>query len=244
MKTLFVPANKKSVNAKDREITAWASRAIIDRDDEVILGRAWMQPNSTRAFELNPVLLASHDYNSLPIGKVTKLEKSNDGLSFKAKFAKTAAAEEAWTIVRDLGLAAFSVGFIPKAYEELTPGDAQKHGYDISGLTKDRIKVYTDIELLEISLVAVPANPRATAVGAAYADGKIKNRELALALKSWKDDEIIEVVDDDEISYEEARRVIEKVREYCQGANFQKKIREQFKEELEIALAKITGKVI
>jgi HK97 family phage prohead protease len=187
MNEKFVAAVKKSINTEARTVTAWASQAIIDRDDEIISAAAWAKPGALSNFKQNPALLISHDYGRLPIGKVLELEPTDRGLKFTARFGKTAAAEEAWSIVKDLGLASFSVGFIPQTWRDLTRDEVKRLGYDTSGVRSERVRIFDTLELLEVSMVSVPACPRATAVGAAYMDGRLKSPELCAALKSWKD---------------------------------------------------------
>jgi len=146
-----------------------------------------MKPDSTAAFERNPVLMAFHRYDALPLGKVMDLEKSKKGLKFTARFAKTTAASEAFETILDLdGMASFSVGFIPKSSRDMSIKEVAELGVDTSGARGDRIRVYDHCELLEISLAPVPSCPMATALGAAYMDGKIKSIDLNKALAPWK----------------------------------------------------------
>ena len=88
--------------------------AVIDRDKELIEGEAW----DVKAFRKNPVLMLSHDYKQPPIGKVLWTKKSEEGLKFKAQFAKTRVADEVYQLYKDDIMRAFSVGFIPKKWQE------------------------------------------------------------------------------------------------------------------------------
>jgi len=188
-KQFFVLAERKGFDRKERTVTAWASQAIIDRDRELILASAWRKPGATAAFEKHPVLLVAHAYHSLPIGKVIKLEKPDMGLKFTAKFASTAAAVEAFDLIVELeGIAAFSVGFIPRDWNDVLAKDLKAAGFDIGTIPEtEKIRTYTDVELLEISLVSIPANPAATAIGAAYRSGKVKTKELSAAIGEYLD---------------------------------------------------------
>jgi len=184
--TLYRLTETKALDSKARTITAWASRAdVVDRDGELITAEAWQYPDSTAAFEKNSVLMAFHKYDALPLGKVTALDKNKLGLAFTAVFAKTAAAEEAFGFIKDTGLSSFSVGFIPKSSREMSVKEVAALGVDTAGARGDKIRVFDHVELLEISLAPVPSNPRATALGAAMLDGKVKSVELRTALEGW-----------------------------------------------------------
>lgn len=137
MDKLYTDAFVKEHDAEG--FIAIASTEVQDRAGESIEVAGWDLKN----FKSNPVLLAFHDHTQ-PIGKVTKIwvEKSNKPkLMFKAWISD--ATETARGIKRLMGdgvLRAFSVGFKP---------------YDQDG-TK-----FTKQELLEISVVSVPANQEA-----------------------------------------------------------------------------------
>jgi HK97 family phage prohead protease len=88
--------------------------------------------------------MASHNYSQFPIGKVTNIKVNENKLTFKAIFSEaTTLAREAAQLVEEGILKAFSVGFIPREYDAKNPS------------------VITKAELLEISLVSIPANPEA-----------------------------------------------------------------------------------
>jgi len=184
----FTLAETKGINPKAREITAWASRAVIDRDNELILGEAWQKPDSTKNFEMNPVLMPFHSYHDLPLGKVTRLDKSKDGLKFTAKFASTEAGKETFSFIEETGLASFSVGFIPRSSHEVKVEKLESAGFDVSTVPAGgNVRVYDHVELLEISLAPIPSNPQAiTALSKAWRDGKVKTKELVQAMNNWE----------------------------------------------------------
>jgi HK97 family phage prohead protease len=137
---LFADVTVKTVN-DDGSFTAVASTAMVDRHGEVVSPVGWNLTN----FKKNPVLLWAHDHSIPAIGKATKVWIDGKGSDAKLMF------NGVWQTVTDYGKAAsqlvqegilnsFSVGFIPQ---------------DMDGNT------YTKQELLEISLVNVPANPQA-----------------------------------------------------------------------------------
>ena len=184
---LYRLAETKSVDAKARTIRAWASRAdVVDRDGELIAAEAWQHPDSTADFERNPVLCAFHKYDLLPLGKILSLEKNKKGLAFEAVFAKTAAAIEAFDFIVEMGgMASFSVAFLPKSSYDMSAKELSAKGVDTANARGDRVRVFDYVQLIEISLAPVPSNPRSTALGLAYLDGKVKTKELRLILEPW-----------------------------------------------------------
>jgi HK97 family phage prohead protease len=105
-------------------------------------------------------LLEGHDMTALR-GVVTALEDREDGLHFTARFAKTRAADEAIELVKAGAYDAVSVGAVPRKFK----------------FDKDGTMVVSSADLLEISLVAVPA----------FADAQIT--EIAASSADPEDDE-------------------------------------------------------
>jgi HK97 family phage prohead protease len=85
-------------------------------------------------------LLEGHDMSQLR-GVVTALADEEDGLHFTARFAKTRAADEAIELVKASAYDAVSVGAVPRKFK----------------FDRDGTMVVSSADLLEISLVAVPA---------------------------------------------------------------------------------------
>jgi HK97 family phage prohead protease len=154
---------KGYLEKSEGELVGIASTEHTDRHGEVIKQEGWDLKN----FKKNPVLMLSHNYQELPIGKVTNIKVENKKLTFKAVFSEaTQTAKEAYQLVQEGILKAFSVGFIPRQWDE-----------------KDQNTI-TEAELLEISLVSIPANPHATVVAKSLST--IKDNELAKdILKRW-----------------------------------------------------------
>jgi HK97 family phage prohead protease len=141
----------KKVGERQYEFTA--STADMDRDGEVISVDGWDLKN----FKKNPVIMFAHNYNTLPIGKATKIGVKDGKLMNVVEFPPEGTYEFADTVARlvDAGyLKTQSVGFIPKKWED---GDWTEE--DGKG-SKPR-RTYTKQELLEISIVPVPSNPNA-----------------------------------------------------------------------------------
>ncbi len=178
MNKLYSTVEKKEVNDTERSIVAWGSRPVQDRDGEVIKSDAWDLKN----FQQNPVLMFAHSYATAPVGKVLWTKVTPDGLRFKAQFAKTQMGEELYTLYRDGFMSAFSVGFVGRKYEE---PDEVKSG--------EPRRYWTDVELLEISCVAIPSCP--AALMDAYESGHIKTKDLSNALAEIKKLRMSEVQD-------------------------------------------------
>ncbi len=126
------------------------STTAMDRDSEVIEPTAFKK--TLPKFMKHPVLVASHDYRDLQnqIGEWTKLKITEDGIEGSPKYYVGMGNEQAdWAFkLAQKGVAAFSVGFIPKEWED---GDGQKSPR----------RTYKEVELLEISQVIIPSNREA-----------------------------------------------------------------------------------
>jgi len=184
--TKYLYATAKSFDAKARTLEAWASKPEVDREGEVVLPAAF----DLTDFKKHPIGMLGHDYKSgVPLFRVVDIRKSDQGLWFKAKFPTSGAGGEAFDVISELdGLAAFSVSFGIKqnGYTDMSKAEVRAMGIDVTR-APDRIRVYRDVELYEISLVSIPACASATAIGHAFTAGRIHNPELAMALKGWTD---------------------------------------------------------
>jgi HK97 family phage prohead protease len=139
----------------DGTMSAYASTLSIDRDNEIILPTAYLA--SKESFMKNPVLLQFHDYWDEPVGKIVNLSHDEFGIVMDVEFAPTEAGEKFKTLYKGGFMNAFSIGFIPKEY--VTPNDEEYATLGLKGINKSSVRrVYTEIELLEVSCVPVPAN--------------------------------------------------------------------------------------
>ena len=145
-------AEIKGVNADEGtvDILIPVSTASVDRDGEVVEPLAFKK--TLPKFMKRPVLVASHDYRDLTsqIGEWTKLKIGESGVEGKPKYYINEGNEQAdWGFkLASKGMAAFSIGFIPKIWED---GDG----------VKEPRRTYKEVELLEISQVIVPSNREA-----------------------------------------------------------------------------------
>lgn len=126
------------------------SDATVDRYGDVVEPNGW----DIRNFKKNPIALFSHNSN-FPIGKWSDLRVEGDKLIGRLNLAKRGTSyrlDELIGLVEQGILRAVSVGFRPIKSEPL---DAERpHG----------AQRYVKQELLETSLVSVPANPAALAL--------------------------------------------------------------------------------
>jgi len=136
----------KAVDAEQRTIRGIASTPAPDRAGDIIepLGITYK----------NPVPLLLYHDTKKPIGQVTFQPPTRDGLLFEASLPLVAEAgsvrdriEEAWTSIKTGLLAGLSIGFRGLEWAFLNDGDGIR---------------FTKSEVLELSLVAIPANPQAT----------------------------------------------------------------------------------
>lgn len=139
MKT-FAKGFVKEIKDNGSITGAVASTGSLDRDEEILDPNGWELENFKKA----PRLLWSHRAMDLPIGRVDRIwiDQSTGELKFDATFAEKENdfAKKVADLMRGGFLNTFSVGFIPKEREG-------------NRITKQ--------ELLEISVVNVPANPEA-----------------------------------------------------------------------------------
>ena len=135
------------VKASDNEdvliIEGYANTTSKDRVGDVVLQEAW-EKGGLANFDANPIILAFHNH-SKPIGKAISHSVTEKGLFISAEISKS--ATDVYFLIKEGILKTFSIGFSVK--------DAD---YDS---TTD-IFVIKDLELLEVSVVSVPANADST----------------------------------------------------------------------------------
>jgi HK97 family phage prohead protease len=141
-------AEKPSRAADDgtRTVRFILSDASVDRMGDSISAAGW----ELDAYRRNPVVLWAHDSSQPPIGKMTSVFISGDRLIGDARFAPPEVYEFADQIYRLITagyIKAGSVGFVPLDYEF---SDRRQGGID-----------FKSQELLEFSIVPVPANANA-----------------------------------------------------------------------------------
>jgi len=146
---------------KARTLRFVASDETVDRYGDIIRADGWQLDT----YHHNPVLLFAHDSRA-PIGNA-KVWVENKSLLADATFApegKSALADEIWNLVDADVVRAVSVGFLPTVAPNVMRGEPDKNGYaPIIGFE------FIGQELLELSVVSVPANPAALALARSLA---------------------------------------------------------------------------
>ena len=118
-------------------IEGYASTQDVDRQGDVVPASVWEA--GMKNYLKNPIILAQHDYDD-PVGRMVEHRIDSTGLWVKARIS---AAAEIFNLVKDGVVTAFSVGFrvIDAEYNAAT-----------------ELFVIKQLELVEISVVSVPAN--------------------------------------------------------------------------------------
>lgn len=146
-----------------------ASDETLDRYDEVIKVDGWQLDN----FRANPVIPDCHDYSSIGkiLGRAKSIEVRDGKLINQVEFCmENPMGSLAYKMAKGGFIKSQSVGFIPL---EWTNGNEKDQPW----------RTYTKTELLEVSLVVVPANPGAT-IGLALKSGAVERKDLK-ELRDW-----------------------------------------------------------
>lgn len=179
-KQFIISTKGASIDTDKRIITGViGSTGALDRHGETVNPDGWKIDN----YMDNPVLLFAHDYRSLPVGKAIKVWVENKKLMFTLQFASTEFAKEVFQLFVEGVLSAFSVGFMVLKWGE----SGGKYSID-------------EQELLELSVVPVPANPEALAK--MHIKG-MEQDELVLKLKALYEHLEVELKAQEETSDDE-----------------------------------------
>jgi HK97 family phage prohead protease len=146
-KTFYADASFE-VKALDDEpdilrISGYANTTDKDRAGDVILSSAWEGDALTNYLD-NPIILAYHDHKR-PIGQMVNYSITSKGLFIEAEISKLSG--EVYDLIKTGILKSFSVGFKIKDAEY----DRREDTFTIK-----------EAELMEISVVSVPANAKST----------------------------------------------------------------------------------
>lgn len=169
----FVKAEKADGGGGTPQRVFIISTDTVDRDNDIISMKGWQLDN----YRKNPVVLWAHDYSQLPVGKCTGLKVVGNKLMATAEFADHDMAKTVLRLVDGGFLNSTSVGFRPVKFAI----NEDRHGIDFS-----------EQELLEFSIVPVPANPEAlVAASTGTADAQL--------LKQWADEIYVALKEDNEV---------------------------------------------
>lgn len=132
----------------------------IDRQNEIILPGAFQK--TLADFHTHGFLAYGHEWTD-PIGTIDEAKETSEGLYFRSTFHSTAPAQLIRTVVlerlargKSIGL---SIGFQTKEWER-----DEKSG----------VRSLKEVELFEVSIVTVPANPLARVAGAKAIDADLE----------------------------------------------------------------------
>lgn len=138
----------KEVNEEDRSVRFTISTDTIDRHGDTVSVEGWKLEN----YRKNPVVLWGHDYSMLPVGKARDLRVEDGKLKATVVFTAPGVSrfnDTVFELIKGGFLNATSVGFSPKKWS-WSEDDDRRLGID-----------FEEQELLEFSVVSVPANPEA-----------------------------------------------------------------------------------
>lgn len=132
------------------------STGAVDREQDCVAVGGW----DLRQYQRNPVVLWGHDASRLPIGRAFDVAVEGDALMASVEFIPDttpeagAFADAVYRLAKQGFLGATSVGFRPLKWEYTTDKDRGADEW-FPGID------FTEQELVEFSIVTVPANPEA-----------------------------------------------------------------------------------
>lgn len=161
---------EKEFNDSEMSIVHFITTETADRFGDVVRSGGM----DDEAFAKNPVVLYGHDYNSLPVGKSLWRKKATrngaKGVKAKTQFANTDEGRTVYTLWKDGFLNAASIGFMPKEFEPMMKDT--ESGQSFSGWD------FKQWELLEYSIVPVPANSEALRMALQKGVGSLRVKKI------------------------------------------------------------------
>jgi len=150
-----VPFDAKATASGDLALTGYASTFVQDRDEERVLPGAFDE-DLPAYLAKNPILLWQHNQD-WPIGNVTTGEVDDKGLRVHAVVPKPIPGEEPWKVsayqsIKRGIVRTFSIGGY--MHREMRVKDSPLD----TGMMDAEV-VITKVELFEVSVVWIPANP-------------------------------------------------------------------------------------
>jgi hypothetical protein len=146
------------VNWDNRTFSAVISTPFQDRDGDIVPVESFKI--DIDVYMSNPILLLSHNHKSLPIGKCLRVFFEPDGLKGEYQIAKTKLGDEVLQLIDERILRGLSAGFIPHEFDE----NVEKKNIPpqlLSSVRKPIRRLYKRVELVEVSLLAIPSNRHA-----------------------------------------------------------------------------------
>jgi HK97 family phage prohead protease len=189
--------NFKEVKAVDGKlkIKGFASTPDIDRYDDIIQPEAFS--NAMKTYMKNPIVLLGHDSNK-PIGTVTEYNIDSKGLEVTCEIVND--TEDCMAKIQNKTLRGFSIGWI--CNDCIFREEGTKYIREVSSL-----------DLVEISVVATPANPStlftlAKSLKKMFDDMKVEKKDIGITPEPQAPVETPEVVPpESETPTEESKEV-------------------------------------
>lgn len=148
---------------KERVLDFVISSSSKDRYGDVVRPTGMQKKN----FRRNPVVLWAHEYYALPVGRSLREMRDGQVIQGSAEFIDAALSDFADTVFRYLKggfLSAVSIGFMPIKTQVIKEDDDGDDGDPYAWWPKFE---FLEWDLLEYSIVPVPANPDAIIEGRA-----------------------------------------------------------------------------
>ena len=199
-----IVCDKKSVKEitdgenKAYEIEWYASTKDKDRMNDIVEPTAF--ENTLKQYMTNPIVLLQHDMDK-PIWNVTEASIDDKGLFIKAKITED--TDGVFSKLKNWVLRTFSIWYRVKDYETMENEDAEWN-YIFTNVIKE-------LELFEISLVSVPANPFALV------------KSFDSCFKAEEDEETAEEPKEEEAVEEKEEDLPEEIEEWKEEENNEEK---------------------
>lgn len=168
----------KDIDTEEQTAVVTISTKVKDRQRDIMEPIGCLIEN----FRKNPVVLWAHHYGLPPFAKSLWIKIEDDRIVSKAKFAQTVLGQELFYLYSEGFLNAWSIGFIPLAWERIEEAEGAEEGGGL-GYQPPGYRI-TKWELLEYSGVPVPANPEALIH--AFEEKRITAPVLVKALGEFK----------------------------------------------------------
>lgn len=212
---------------KSYEIEWYASTKDKDRMNDVVEPTAFEE--TLKQYMTNPIVLLQHDMDK-PIGNVIEASIDEKGLFIKAKITED--TDWVFSKLKNGVLRTFSIWYSVKDYETIENVDAEwKYSYT---------NIIKALELFEISLVSVPANPFALVKSfdscfKSEEEVETKEDEEPKAEESEEEKEEVVEADNEELSEEEKEPLNGNVEFHKENEEWENKAVEEENNEEEIA---------
>ena len=154
MKPYFFQIEAKTIESQENGsviIEGMASTVDKDRYNDIVEPQAFS--GALELYMKNPQLLRSHNHDN-PVGRVISAKVTSKGLFIRAEITEERTAAD----VRENRMRAFSIGYIPKEWEVLNEDGEPFNPDKDNPWSPDNIRVIKELDLVEISIVTVPAN--------------------------------------------------------------------------------------